>query len=721
MVYFNEFGHVSKVSLPKDFSVACITGFSSETTPQAVVATLCGLGFDIGVDSVRIQEHTLPSEIKATVKVEDPLFANELMTKLKDSASVLNATPVSVDSKGVNNRKVYISWHKASRSAWLNFGNSSVANRVAGKFNTSHYKCLGQSVKSSTPNNSPGQRNRFVFSRSGVSRNPLAWTITLSGLPSNATAGKVEAAIGAPHDKPRHVEMGSVSYVASAAEVRVQVRSRLELYGPLESFHLAPESKGKRVKATACFQDEMDAKLACALNNERLDILGKGKLTVTRIQSVKVKVSTAVYFALKSRIDEASRIWKEQHLAFNAYSDSLHRFTTLKIEGEIAKDVAAARKTMDDLLSGEVLMSGQDTIWHSALSSNGVAYKKLKSIEEELKVVVVRDKSKQQLRFYGPVQSLQQCARRINDMLEEASSTSYEIDLDPIQFSRTIRGGYEAIQKALGKSVPIFNVVSRKIIVNGTQEQYEATLAIIDGKHVADIQPSTDRQVALEGDCPICFCEADNPIQTSCKHTYCQECFDECCKAAASTSTGEFEVKCQGDEGACATAFTIHELKELLSTSVFDHMLKLSFEQYIQRNPNLLRYCPTPDCDYIYRSTTTKGSNPPTYTCANCLGPLCTSCHAHHGDYTCAEYKDYASGGREALERLKKELRIKDCPKCSTPMEKTDGCNHMTCGGCRAHICWFCMAVFETSGLCYTHMTMKHGGIGVDVEDEDLM
>lgn len=80
---------------------------------------------------------------------------------------------------------------------------------------------------------------------------------------------------------------------------------------------------------------------------------------------------------------------------------------------------------------------------------------------------------------------------------------------------------------------------------------------------------------------------------------------------------------------------------------------------------------------------------------------------------TCAEYQDLESGGYAAFEKFKKEMQIKDCPKCSTPMEKTDGCNHMTCQGCGTHICWVCMRTFGASGPCYDHMNKAHGSIGL--------
>jgi hypothetical protein len=151
----------------------------------------------------------------------------------------------------------------------------------------------------------------------------------LSDVPSDATFKDIERATLSLQDKPRHVELGAVSYRASEAEFSVEVRSHLEKHGPLENFYLAPRLTGKRVKATAWFQDAADARSACSLNNRLLGILGDGKLTVTLVQSVKIKISTTVYVASKSRIDKVSKVWKEQHLVFRVYQDTIDQYTVL--------------------------------------------------------------------------------------------------------------------------------------------------------------------------------------------------------------------------------------------------------------------------------------------------------------------------------------------------------------------------------------------------------
>jgi len=131
--------------------------------------------------------------------------------------------------------------------------------------------------------------------------------------------------------------------------------------------------------------------------------------------------------------------------------------------------------------------------------------------------------------------------------------------------------------------------------------------------------------------------------------------------------------------------FTMDEVRALLSSSAFENILQASFEEHVKRHPESFYYYPTADYGCIYRCSNTL--NPKLHICPNCFKSICTTCHAPHREYSCREYKDITSGGYKALERLKKKLKIKDYPRCSTPIEKTDGCNYMTCAGCKAHIC----------------------------------
>ena len=40
----------------------------------------------------------------------------------------------------------------------------------------------------------------------------------------------------------------------------------------------------------------------------------------------------------------------------------------------------------------------------------------------------------------------------------------------------------------------------------------------------------------------------------------------------------------------------------------------------------------------------------------------------------------------------------KICPGCRKPIEKNQGCNHMTCRGCKHEFCWLCLGNWSEHG-----------------------
>jgi hypothetical protein len=700
---FGGHGQVLRISLPTDFSIASLTGFAAGTTSEQLAKMLEPFVFKISTDCIRVSGGTPSQNARAIIKVEHPSFAQKLVCSLHTRPTLLSATVLPNDNRKTQCREVHVSWYKSSRLAWLNFGSGDVAWRVSHKFKERKYTVLGQPVKASEPKHSDSD------AKWSIRTNHVAWTVVLNDVPGHAQADDIGRAITAPHDIPRHIELGRPSYVTPESNVTAHVRNKLVDCGTLENFYLSPVSTGKRWKATAWFHDEASARNACLLNGKALPILNGGKLTVSMIETAKVKIFTSIFSALRMTFEREARAWRQKHLSVHVYPGDI--FTALKVEGEDVKAMKLARKRLNELLEGILLSHDGIQIWSPALAGHGRATQAMKMLEKELKVVIKRDSAKRQLRYYGPPDRLEHATSQIVALLKEIPHASHEISMTPEQFSWVLRGGFQILRSAFEEEETlIFNVVTRKLIINGTREQYEMARAVIDGKLRAPA--SEDAIPAARGDCPICFCEVENAVQTSCQHSYCLECFEANCLTAASTSKGDFQVRCQGQEGTCPIVFSAEEIKKHVSSGAFEDMLRASFEEYLKRHQTAFHFCPTPDCDTIYRSTTS--SNPDPHTCPGCLEPLCTTCHVVHGTYTCAEYKDIASGGIEALARLKKELNIKDCPRCSTPMEKTEGCNHMTCAGCKAHICWVCMEVFKDSRPCYEHMNRAHGGIGLD-------
>ncbi|KAI1773808.1 hypothetical protein F4818DRAFT_421837 [Hypoxylon cercidicola] len=711
LVHFDAGASITKVSLASDLSTVHISELPRDSTSESVLALLRSHELDTSrIIQVRvISGDGLP---KAFVKAEDPEFAKSVGVKLGSQTALLGGnrtgtrpvatpinTPVVSDSSAlrVDCKKVHCSWHKPYKTAWLNFGKGEIANRVSRKFKDKTYTIMGQSLVCRDPERGFGRRN------------PTAWTVCLTEVPAEATEAMITNSIRSIGDKPRNIELGKPSYNTEVDICSIMIQSLFTEIGPLEWWEFTPDASGKRIKATARFQDEGDARQAVQiLNNSALPFNKPAKLTVQLVHSAKFKVNALIYEAVQHQIKANVRKWKELHLHFVAYENSTPPkwYRVLKIEGGVATDVAEAKNTIACIIAGKVVKEGSSILWHPSLRRNGILYEKLRQLQQQTGVLIFRDKTKSQLRLYGAPNKCEEVQTAIAEILKDQKSETFNIDLDEKSFRWACQGGFKGIADELGSNSVSFDIISspKRIVITGTAMDYDTALDIMNSKEV----PQRKRTDSIAQDCSVCWSEAENPIRTKCDHVYCLDCFENLCISATTQGSG-VQIRCAGDSGNCNTVLGLPELQEHLSSTAFDELLEKSFESYMRLHPDSLRYCPSADCNSVYRvSAVAKMHN-----CPRCLLLVCTGCHAQHGHMSCADYKDVSTGGYAAFEKLKKEIGIKDCPKCKTPLEKTEGCNHMTCR-CGAHICWVCLGTFRTSNDCYVHMGKEHGGIGLD-------
>jgi len=131
--------------------------------------------------------------------------------------------------------------------------------------------------------------------------------------------------------------------------------------------------------------------------------------------------------------------------------------------------------------------------------------------------------------------------------------------------------------------------------------------------------------------------------------------------------------------------------------------------------------CQMPGCSMVLLLPTQQLQHPSTQALAEPLPQIafcgaghtmCMLCRKEgHAPCSCSEWEQWhavldkemevsgstSSGngkGKSSLE-LANDLwftaNTKKCPRCSTPIQKDDGCNHMVCGKCRHDFCWMCM------------------------------
>ncbi|KAI0478340.1 hypothetical protein F4859DRAFT_513922 [Xylaria cf. heliscus] len=707
LAHFEAGAAITKVLFTSDLSAVQLTGLPRDSMPIDVGDLLRSRGIDTSmVQPIRVIRGDIYSS--ARVEAEDPNFAELVVAKFGRRIvpyrnAVVTADPITVETFSssdssalrVDCKKVHCSWHKPTKTAWLNFGYDQIAKRVHERFRKGEYKVLNQLVRPSDPERGFGYHN------------PKAWTVCLTDVPSDATEADISRAIQSERDMPRGIELGKPTYTTDAETSATMIQSLFTAIGSLD-WEFTPDTTGKRMKASARFSKEEDAKEAVkTLDNSPLPFHTKAKLTVQLVYCARFKTSSLIYDAVESQIKANIPHWKTQHVHFTAYEQSQPPkwYRTLKVEGEDDKTVAEAKKVITAILAGFVAEDGLYNLWQSALRSNREIASKLAHLQQQTGVVINRNKAKSQLRLFGQPKQCEEVQTKLSEILKTQCSKNFSIELDEEKFLWVRLGGFKTLAAELGPDSISLDIIStpKRIIITGTASQYDVALSVINGQITQS--PKSEARVQ---DCSVCWTEAENAIQTRCGHAYCLDCFENLC-LSRTTQDSAVKIRCVGNSGSCDTVLSLPQLQEHLSSSAFEELLEKSFASYVRLQPDLLRYCPSPDCDYVYRANGAVKM----LTCRGCLESVCTSCRAQHGTMSCAEHQDVSSGRQEANERLKKEMGIKDCPKCRTPLEKTDGCNHMACR-CGAHICWVCLKVFEASGDCYKHMRQEHGGIGLE-------
>ena len=99
-------------------------------------------------------------------------------------------------------------------------------------------------------------------------------------------------------------------------------------------------------------------------------------------------------------------------------------------------------------------------------------------------------------------------------------------------------------------------------------------------------------------------------------------------------------------------------------------------------NP-LFRYCVKPNCP---GNMIAKNAKVKFVQCTICDTKVCFPCKdRHHPGISCDENME-----RTYQMSFGSKKNVSRCPMCRTPIQRTAGCNHMTCAFCFYEFCWIC-------------------------------
>eukprot|EP00549_Striatella_unipunctata_P025961 CAMPEP_0118724564 /NCGR_PEP_ID=MMETSP0800-20121206/32647_1 /TAXON_ID=210618 ORGANISM="Striatella unipunctata, Strain CCMP2910" /NCGR_SAMPLE_ID=MMETSP0800 /ASSEMBLY_ACC=CAM_ASM_000638 /LENGTH=511 /DNA_ID=CAMNT_0006633151 /DNA_START=113 /DNA_END=1648 /DNA_ORIENTATION=- len=197
------------------------------------------------------------------------------------------------------------------------------------------------------------------------------------------------------------------------------------------------------------------------------------------------------------------------------------------------------------------------------------------------------------------------------------------------------------------------------------------------------------------GLCGICYENPVDLIVMPCTHGYCEDCWvaylthallDEGPRCVLATCPHE----------SCAEVITEDEVGTL-APNLLKKFESYQLRHFVDTNA-ATRWCPGPGCDkaamgsHMYLSGVAK--------CIDCDSSFCLSCGEEpHAPISCKELIRWNEKCRDESETANWILaNTKACPKCSSRIEKNQGCNHMTCRQCRHEFCWICMGSWSSHG-----------------------
>ncbi|XVF73669.1 hypothetical protein PTKIN_Ptkin13bG0001500 [Pterospermum kingtungense] len=190
--------------------------------------------------------------------------------------------------------------------------------------------------------------------------------------------------------------------------------------------------------------------------------------------------------------------------------------------------------------------------------------------------------------------------------------------------------------------------------------------------------------------CGICFetYPLDGIKSTVCGHPYCNDCWSSYIKTAIAEGPGSLLLKCP--EPSCRAAVGKDMIGLFASEEEKNRYSGYFVMSYIEEN-KMIKWCPGPGCgnaiDFV------AGSENFQVSCL-CSHSFCWNCGEEaHSPVDCETVTKWMLKNNSEAENVNYILAFtKPCPKCKRPIEKSMGCNHMTCRApCYFQFCWLCL------------------------------
>ncbi|XP_063774820.1 cullin-9 isoform X2 [Pseudophryne corroboree] len=207
--------------------------------------------------------------------------------------------------------------------------------------------------------------------------------------------------------------------------------------------------------------------------------------------------------------------------------------------------------------------------------------------------------------------------------------------------------------------------------------------------------------------CPVCMSPlspSDSPPSLCCKHCCCKNCWNEYLTTRIEQN---LVLTCTCPTTDCLAQPTSEFIRKIISSKeVIEKYEKALLRGFVESCSNLT-WCTNPQgCDRILcKEGLGSGA-----ACAKCSWLSCFNCSFPEAHYpaSCSHMSQWMDDGGfyegmtvEAQSKHLTKLISKHCPSCQAPIEKNEGCLHMTCAKCNHGFCWRCLKPWKPTHKDY--------------------
>ena len=346
------------------------------------------------------------------------------------------------------------------------------------------------------------------------------------------------------------------------------------------------------------------------------------------------------------------------------------------VGGEDKRAVGALKVRVETLAAGVPLAR-----WHPAFAtSDGRRF--FADVLMRGHVFVRCDTRLKTLRLCGEAAAIERAREAITREADRLTALEVKVVLQRQSVRFFVREGMNALTDALGEAAVTLDIFSNPptMVYRGGDDARQLLDRLI-AESLTHKPQRTVGDVDENGEevCPVCVDMPAHPERLACGHVYCTNCLRHFLTTAATRTT--FPLVCMGTGAQCGSPIPIPVIRRFVPAQhAFDALLRAAFLAHLERHTDEYKFCTTPDCTQIYRAST-PGSEGAFVECPSCFAAVCTACHEEaHESFSCGERAKVQEKENERLFSVwAGQNGVKHCPACKIPIERIDGCNHISC------------------------------------------